>query len=84
MNRESAILLTQQLLRRAASKRDSDPVDNGVWADLIEVGIWAQYHSAYPCLVKDAIPPYDSHRTWLLVRHAAQAIEESFTGKQNP
>jgi hypothetical protein len=84
MNRESAIQLTQQLLGKASNKQDSDPVDDEAWADLIEVGIWAQYHSPYPHLVQDAIPPYDVHRTWPLVRHAAQAIGESFTGKQNP
>jgi hypothetical protein len=78
MTHESARKQATSLVRISSDRPDSEPVDDTTWADLVEVAMWAKYHAPYPGLVEAAIPSYDSQRTWLKVRHGAEAVLASF------
>jgi hypothetical protein len=75
------VQIAQQIVKLASRKKDPEPVDDETWSTLIDLGKWAKEHGAYLGLVEKAIPAHNDKGSWLIVKHAAQAIMDSLTGR---
>ena len=83
MDAEYARSRAKFLVETASSKRDSrEPVSDDTWSELLEIGKWAKEHAPKPSLLTHAIPSSDSTRSWLTVKHSAQAILDSLNGDE--
>ncbi len=68
------------LVETASSKQESpEPVSDDTWSELLEIGKWAKEHAPQPSLLTHAIPSSDSTRSWMILKHSAQAILDSLS-----
>ena len=74
MDHTSACRRATELVDFASKTETSIHVDDATWNDLMKLGVWAKEHGINPGMVEHSIPRPSDQRTWLIVKHSAQAI----------
>jgi hypothetical protein len=77
MDHTSACRRAKELVDFASEREPSIHVDDATWNDLIKLGVWAKEHGINPQMVENSIPKPSDQRTWLIVKHSAQAVRDA-------
>ncbi len=77
MDHTSACRRAKELVDFASEREPSIHVDDVTWNDLIKLGVWAKEHGISPQMVENSIPKPSDQRTWLIVKHSAQAVRDA-------